>query len=139
MKSELLATLRGGGGEFEYLVTVGSYSIITNVLLYGYGEETGYDTQVGSLYPLTITAYGVTDKIDLLCTVYDNENGIAQSAFNVSGELRNTTFHIGRSDTQQYLGSITANDLLSPFILFTADDVGKTIPVYIGITPPPYA
>lgn len=132
MKSELLVASRGG--EFEYLVTVGTKSE-NSVAVYGYVSP-----DVGAISPTDLIASGASGATgEILAFGQASMPQFNAAVLSAAGEVRNYRFHIGRNDTKQYLGAITPNDGFGDFVIFTAEDVGKTLPFYIGITPPPYA
>ena len=136
----------GGGSDSEFLVTVEHAVIVTTVALNNYGfnrmgEVGSGNPHFGSISPDTITVNGLTQNINtVVTTVFENPDGTYTYATMLEVNLLlNYTFYIGRNDTQTYLGTICPRDQLwAEMALFTEADVGKTIPVYIGVTPPPY-
>lgn len=117
---------------YTHVVTVALISEILSA--YGYTENVGGDISPKELtlgsYVKTVTLLGQSPSV---------------LALSVDSNIKNSeTVYVGRADLRKFIGSFSNMENSSGWsggfteLLFTAEDVGKEIPIWLSTTPPPY-
>ena len=108
-----------------------------------YGFERGI---VGSISPTYVTALDESDEIPItsLWSIPDNPKYQISLSLNKSGFGYIGNFYLGRADTMTWFGENTSEESSIQFAsykwenvvgsLFTREDVGKTIPIWLSST-----
>lgn len=116
-------------GEYTHLVTVADLGGNQ----YGYLFDKDTNSSLGSMNPPTVTdIYGEKEVAGLV--VFASRTiiyAVDSAAF--------TDIYLGRSDTKSFFGILALGTTYWNDKLFSVSDVGKTIPVWLATTPPPWA
>ena len=131
--------LNGGGGvivdpyeQFTHIVNVADLSEISN--RYGYSTTSTTKPHGGSISPDTLNGSTITDLY--------TDPILSTTTFKVDRPITiNEVLFFGRKDKKQYREYTHTADnedaSVDEYLIFTADDAGKDIPIYLATTPPP--
>ena len=132
-KNLLLSSNSQDSKNYTHIVTVGQR---TGYMIYGYD-----DRNYGSIDTNAVNIPGLRGTIDSLR--YDKESGLGSSLILAGFIDKGASIYLGRSDTKVNFGT--------PYLildeqgtakwsgeLFTWQDVGKEIPIWLSSSPPPY-
>lgn len=116
-------------GEYTHLVTVADLGENQ----YGYLFDKDTNSSLGSMNPSTVTdIYGEKEVAGL----------VASESITSIIEVDNagfTNIYLGRSDIKKFFGILALGSHFWSGQLFSDSDVGKTIPIWLATTPPPWA
>lgn len=126
--------LNGGGGG---VIGSDQYTHIINVANIGSNQKTyGYNITKsgGSVTPEKLNGYLI-----LVLATYESNNN-TQVSIDKPTNTQWTVF-LGRTDKRQYSQNSSISEDNEDYFwtqkFFTAEDVGKDIPIYLATTPPP--